>query len=144
MKKVVALFVVVAAVGLAAVSALESTQAEKKGAVFAAAEKAEFKEVIPGVSKAVIWGDPEKGAYGAFTRFKAGIDNGVHTHTSDVRIVTIEGAYIYRTDAGEHRVGKGCFLSIPGGTKHWSGGDAKDGALFYEEGVGKFDLVPAK
>ena len=36
------------------------------------------------------------------------------------------------------------FIRIPGGTKHWSGGDAKEGALFYEEGQGKFDLIPAK
>jgi len=31
-----------------------------------------------------------------------------------------------------------------GGTKHWSGGDAKEGALFYQEGLGKFDINPVK
>jgi len=31
-----------------------------------------------------------------------------------------------------------------GGHKHWSGGDKNDGALFYEEGSAKFDLIPAK
>jgi hypothetical protein len=36
------------------------------------------------------------------------------------------------------------FLRVPGGHKHWSGGDKKLGALFYEESSGKFDLVPAK
>ena len=38
----------------------------------------------------------------------------------------------------------GGFIRIPGGTKHWSGGDAKEGALMYEESSSKFDLVPAK
>jgi len=31
-----------------------------------------------------------------------------------------------------------------GGHKHWSGGDPTDGALFYQEGSGKFDKLPAK
>jgi len=35
-------------------------------------------------------------------------------------------------------------LFIPGGTKHRSGGDPKEGALFYQEGLGKFDLNPVK
>ena len=35
---------------------------------------------------------------------------------------------------------------IPGGDRHVSSGDPKEGALFYEESPGKFDLnpVPAK
>jgi len=32
----------------------------------------------------------------------------------------------------------------PGGHKDWSGGDKTEGALFYQEGAGNFDLVPAK
>ncbi|HET6202902.1 MAG TPA: DUF4437 domain-containing protein [Planctomycetota bacterium] len=141
-------FVVVAALaGLAAAWSTRTSaesQGEKKGTIFASAEKAEFKEFVPGASRATIWGDPDKGAYGAFTKFKPGFDAGMHTHTNDVRIVVLHGAYVYRTDAGETRVEHGCFFSIPGGTKHWSGGDAKDGALFYQEGTGKFDLNPAK
>ncbi|MGH7149165.1 MAG: DUF4437 domain-containing protein [Planctomycetota bacterium] len=120
------------------------SQAEKKGALFASAEKAEYKELMPGASKAVIWGDPEKGPYGAFTRFKAGFDAGMHTHSSDVRVVGVRGAYVYKAEGTEIRVAPGCFLFIPAGTKHSSGGDEKEGALFYEEGTGKFDLNPAK
>jgi len=56
----------------------------------------------------------------------------------------VKGAYLYKDDAGEKRVGPGDFLRVPGGHKHWSGGDAKEGALFYEESSGKFDLIPAK
>ena len=71
-------------------------------------------------------------------------DAGVHTHTNDLRIVVIKGAYLYRADGRETRVGPGGFLFVPGGTKHWSGGDPKDGAQFYQEGLGKFDLIPVK
>jgi quercetin dioxygenase-like cupin family protein len=66
----------------------------------------------------------------------------MHTHTNDSRIVVIKGAYLYKDASGEKRVGPGDFIWIPGGAKHWSGGDADEGALFYQESSGKFDLVP--
>lgn len=116
---------------------------EDRGLIFASADEANFMEVVPGVSKAVLWGDHEEGPYGAFTRFVADFDGGMHTHTHDVWIVGIEGAYRYKDDAGEKRVGPGDFIFVPAGTKHWSGGDAADGAVFYEESSGGFDLVPA-
>lgn len=97
-----------------------------------------------GVSEAALWGDMDKGPHGTFTKFAPGFDAGMHTHTYDVWIVGIKGAYLYKDEAGEKRVGPGDFLLVPGGHKHWSGGDKTEGALFYEEGSGKFDTVPAK
>ena len=38
----------------------------------------------------------------------------------------------------------GDFLRVPGGHKHFSGGDKTEGALFYEQASGKFDSTPAK
>ena len=122
----------------------QQRQAKKKALIFVPADKATFKEMVPGVSKAVLWGDHAQGPYGAFTKFVAGFDAGRHTHTNDVWIVVLKGAYLYKDDAGEKRVGPGDFIRIPGRRKHWSGGDAKEGTLFYEESSGKFDLVPAK
>jgi hypothetical protein len=111
---------------------------------FAASSKASFKDAMPGVSTSLIWGDTVKGPFGSFTRFAPGFDAGMHTHTNDVLLVVVKGAYLYKDDAGDKRVGAGDFIRIPGGHKHWSGGDAKEGALFYQETFGKFDLVPAK
>ncbi len=116
-------------------------QLKKKELIFFSAEKAEFKEVVPGSSRAVVWGN-EEGPHGALTRFVPGFDAGMHMHTNDGRIVVIKGAYLYKDASGEKRVGPGDFIWIPGGTKHWSGGDANEGALFYQESSGKFDLVP--
>lgn len=93
---------------------------------------------------AVLRGDPEKGPHATYTRFKPGFDAGMHTHTADVWIVGIKGAYLYKDDAGEKRIGPGDYLRVPGGHKHWSGGDKTEGALFYEEASGKFDSVPVK
>jgi quercetin dioxygenase-like cupin family protein len=140
---VTALLIVVASLGVAQAQK-ESSKNEKK-VIYAAAEQATFKQSpMTGVSMAVLWGDPDKGAHGTFTKFAPGYDAGTHTHTSDVWLVVIKGAYLYKDDDGEKRVGPGDFIRIPGGHKHWSGGDKTEGALFYQEGSGKFDLIPAK
>jgi quercetin dioxygenase-like cupin family protein len=116
-----------------------------KRVVYVSASSAEFKPgPTKGVSMAVLRGDANKGAYEEFTKFDPGYDAGLHTHTNDVWIVGIKGAYLYKDDDGEKRVGPGDFLLVPGGHKHWSGGDKAEGALFYTAGSAKFDLVPAK
>jgi quercetin dioxygenase-like cupin family protein len=59
--------------------------------------------------------------------------------------VVLKGAYVYKPENGaEQRVGPGQFLSVPGGNRHATGSDAKEGALFYMESNGKFDLNPVK
>jgi quercetin dioxygenase-like cupin family protein len=123
---------------------VQAKASKKKDLIFVSAEDAKFKDVVPGVAKAVLWGNHDKGPYGAFTKFAPGVDAGMHTHTNDLRIVVLKGAYLYKDDAGEKRVGPGQFIQLPGGRKHWSGGDKQEGALFYEESSGKFDLIPTK
>ena len=122
-----------------------STGNNMKSVIYVTAEKATYKQApMGGVSMATVWGDPDKGVHGTFTKFEPGFDAGMHTHTSDVWIVVIKGAYLYKDDAGEKHVGPGEFLLVPGGHKHWSGGDKTEGAVFYEEGSGKFDTISAK
>jgi quercetin dioxygenase-like cupin family protein len=144
-------------VGLAAASILFSTAAlaqaqqgrpAKKGSkaavVYASSDKLTYTGTVPKVSTATVWGDPEKGAYSVFTKFEPGFDAPLHTHPNDVSIVVIKGAYLYRDESGEKRVGPGEFIRIPGGHRHWSGGDASEGAQFYQHGAARFDLKPAK
>jgi len=116
----------------------------KNGLLHVAAAEADFVELVPGIYKAILWGDHDAGPYGAFTRFAPGTENDMHVHSHTVRIVVLEGAYIYKDDEVEKRVGPGEFISIPGGKKHWSGGDEEQGALFYEESAAGFDLIPAQ
>jgi quercetin dioxygenase-like cupin family protein len=137
-----ALILVGASLGLAQAQK-ESTKAKK--VVYVSAEHATFKPMPGGtdVSMAVLRGDPDKGPHATLTKFSPGYDAGMHTHTNDIWIVVIKGAYLYKDDAGEKRVGPGDYLRVPGGHKHWSGGDKTEGALFFEEGSGKFDITPA-
>jgi quercetin dioxygenase-like cupin family protein len=141
---VAALIIVVASVGVA--RAQKESSKGTKPVIYVTAEQATFSPspTAAGVSMAVLWGDPNKGPHGTFTKFAPGYDAGMHTHTSDVWLVVIKGAYLYKDDEVEKRVGPGDFLRVPGGHKHWSGGDKAEGALFYQEGSGKFDLIPAK
>ena len=114
---VMSLIVVVASLGVA--QAQKESSTNKKNVIYVAAEQATFKQSpMTGVSMAVLWGDPDKGAHGTFTKFAPGYDAGTHTHTSDVWLVVIKGAYLYKDDAGEKRVGPGEFIRIPGGHKH--------------------------
>lgn len=107
-------------------------------------DEAGFREVSPGISRALLWGDQDRGPYGAFTEFKPESDSGPHTHAHDVWIVVIHGFYLYRDEGGEKRLGPGDFMRIPGGTRHSGGGDRKWGAVFYEASDGQFDPVPAR
>lgn len=140
------LLVFAIAVAIMAAWSLGRVQGQKmhEKVLYVSSASADYKSSHQGVSEAAIWGDMNKGAHATFTKFDPGQDNGMHTHTSDVWIVVLKGAYLYKDDAGEKRVGPGDFLRVPGGHKHWSGGDKTEGALFYEEASGKFDLIPAK
>jgi len=134
----------VSLVGVAVVASLSMAVAQsKKEPVFVESQKAEFKEIEPGVKKKILWGDHDKGPYGAFTKFDPGLTHPLHTHTNEVRIVVLQGAYIYKPQNGnERRVGVGSYIFIPGGVVHVSSGDPKEGALFYEESPGGFDQKP--
>ncbi len=139
--------VVLAAVAWTPTRALARSQAKpaaKKQVLYFSSSQAKSMENTPGVSEATVWGDPSKGPHAGFTKMKPGYDAGMHTHTSDVTVVVIKGAYLYRDEAGDKRVGPGDLIRIPGGHKHWSGADKTEGALFYQESPGKFDIVPAK
>jgi mannose-6-phosphate isomerase-like protein (cupin superfamily) len=136
---------VLAAMSLGVAQAQKASSTKNKSVIYVTADKATFKESPgAGVSMAALWGDAEKGPHATFTKFAPGYDAGMHTHTNDVWITVIKGAYLYKDEAGDKRVGVGDFLRVPGGHKHWSGGDKTEGALFYEEGSGKFDRIPAK
>ena len=143
MKKSMLTFGVAALVVAWSVGRMQGQQDTSK-VIFVSSSKATYQETNKGVSGATLWGDPSQGAHATFSKFAPGYDAGLHTHTNDVWIVVVKGAYLYKDDAGEKRVGPGDFLRVPGGHKHWSGGDKKDGAIFYEESSGKFDLTPAK
>ena len=118
----------------------------KADIVYMSADRASYVEAAGGpVMTAAIVGDAERDApHSEFAKFPPAFDAGTHTHTNTVTLVVIKGAYLYRDENGEKRVGPGEVLRIPGGHKHWSGGDAKEGAVFYMHMDRRMDQIPAK
>jgi mannose-6-phosphate isomerase-like protein (cupin superfamily) len=104
------------------------------------AEQMSFTPIIRGASRAVLWGDPYRGAYAAFTRFEPGASHPLHRHPNDIMIVVLSGAYVYNTAEGSTRVGPRSFFFLPAGVPHTSGGDPLEGCLFFETSSGKFGL----
>lgn len=114
---------------------------EMKAPALVSSETAEYKEVIPGVSRALISGDPEKGAYRAFTKFAPGTTHAMHSHPNEIWIVVLKGAYIHKNEKGEEtRVGPGCSFHFAAGDKHVSSSDEKEGLVMFEESSSKFGL----
>src|SRR5918999_1098443 len=147
MKRPRTLFGILAAVTLSGATACADArqgQAGKDAVTFASSEKVAYTERMAGASAGAAWGDPDEGAHSGFTKFVPGFDAGMHSHTNDLSLVVLKGAYLYRDEAGEKRVGPGEFLRIPGGHKHWSGGEKRGGGRFFPQTTREIDFVPAK
>ena len=100
----------------------------------------------PGVKAADVWGDHTKGAFGGFTKFPAGFMTPLHTHTHTMKIAVISGTFIHTPEGKpEIRLGPGSYLLQPGGSyRHSTACDKASECLFFIEGDGKFDLIPAE
>ena len=97
------------------------------------------------VMMAVVWGDPAKGPHGAFHKFKAGFDAGLHTHSSDMRIAVISGTMIAATEGGpERKLPPGSYEYQPHGVKHVTKCDAASDCIIFVVSSGKFDLKPVE
>ena len=115
-------------------SASKAPPAPAEQVVYASSARADYADV-PGspVTLAQLFGDSNADVpHGEFITFPPNFDaGGWHVHTNTVNLVVLKGAYVYRDDNGERRVGPGEFIRIPGGHRHRSGGDASEGAVFY-------------
>jgi anti-sigma factor ChrR (cupin superfamily) len=91
-----------------------------------------------------VWGDHTKGAFGGFTKFPAGFQAPLHTHTNEAKIVVISGTFLQQPEGKpEVRLGPGSYVLQPGGTyKHTTGCDKASECLVFIEATGKFDLLP--
>ncbi len=96
-----------------------------------------------GVKEAVLWGNPEKGAYGALNKFPAGAKFPLHYHTNPMKIVLISGTWLYTQEGGsENRLGPGSYLSFGAKDRHVSGAAEGSECVLFIEQPGKFDMVP--
>ena len=97
-----------------------------------------------GMQFAVLSGDPKTGAYTQIRKVPAGTDNPLHSHSSELKNVIISGVWYTGPDAASARdFGPGSVVMMPANWLHVSGCRLGSGCVFYQEGKGKFDFVPA-
>ncbi len=106
------------------------------------AEEMVYKEMMPGVERAIMWGDPAVSGYGSLTRFAAGVKSPMHYHSSVIKLVVISGVFAYGTESSQNKLAAGSYIIIPAGRRHTSGTTAESGCVIFEESDGKFDMVP--
>jgi hypothetical protein len=99
----------------------------------------------PGVKIAPLWGDPQKGAFGAFLTLPAGFEAPLHTHTHDMKVVIVSGTYIQAPEGKpEFRLGPGSYFMQPGGSyRHITSCDKAADCVFFFQSEGAFDMHPA-
>lgn len=99
----------------------------------------------PGMQFALLSGDPKTGAYTQMRKVPAGTDNGLHSHSSEIKNVIISGVWYTGTDAATAKdFGPGSIVLMPGNWVHVSGCRKGSDCVFYQEGKGKFDFKPTE
>jgi hypothetical protein len=97
-----------------------------------------------GMQFAVLSGDPKTGEYTQIRKVPAGTDNPLHSHSSELKNVIISGVWYTGPDAASARdFGPGSVVMMPANWLHVSGCRPGNDCVFYQEGKGKFDFVPA-
>ena len=97
-----------------------------------------------GMQFAVLSGDPKSGEYTQIRKVPAGTDNPLHSHSSELKNVIISGVWSPGRMPRRRRTSAGSVVVMPGGWVHVSGCRSGSECVFYQEGKGKFDFVPAK
>ena len=97
-----------------------------------------------GMQFAVLSGDPKQGEYTQMRKVPAGTDNGLHSHSSELKNVIISGVWYTGADSASARdFGPGSVVMMPANWVHVSGCRAGSDCVYYQEGKGKFDFKPA-
>jgi quercetin dioxygenase-like cupin family protein len=99
---------------------------------------------VKGTQFAVLSGDLKTGPYTQMRRVPAGTDNPLHTHSSEIKNVIIQGVlYTGVNLAAAKDFGPGSVIVMPADWMHVSGCRPGSVCVFYQEGKGKFDFHPA-
>ena len=96
-----------------------------------------------GMQFAILSGDPKTGPYTQMRKVRAGTDNGLHSHSSEIKNVIISGVWYTGPDTASAKdFGPGSVVVMPGNWMHVSGCRAGTDCVLYQEGKGKFDFRP--
>jgi quercetin dioxygenase-like cupin family protein len=93
---------------------------------------AQVPEAPEGLMMAVVWGDPDKGAYGAYTKFPAGMKIPLHYHTNSSKNLFVSGTLVVTAEDGKrYEFGPGAFAEVRADWKHTTE-VGPEGAVIFE------------
>lgn len=99
---------------------------------------------FPGVTMAVLQGDPAKGAHHTFIKFKDGFAAPLHHHSSDHFGTVVSGTLILTVDGKDTTLPAGSFFCFKGMKKHMTRCAPGSDCVLSMDVRGKWDVVPAK
>ncbi len=124
----------------------KSVEANATAPVFIPASDLKWADLdptgAPGVKVVDLWGDHQKGAFGALLKLPAGFKAPLHTHTNAMKVVFLSGTYIQAPEGKpEVRLEQGSYMMQPGGNyRHTTSCDPASDCVFFVESDGPFDL----
>jgi quercetin dioxygenase-like cupin family protein len=134
-------------IGLAVLVSAGAVLAQAKSEpVFMPASDLKWVEMGPdakGVMLAPIHGDYKTGPYATFAKLPAGDKHPLHTHPSVTKLVVVSGTFMIGPKGGpEKAFGPGSYAMVPANWEHTSACAAGAPCVIYQEGDGKFDVIP--
>ena len=99
---------------------------------------------FPGLSMAVLQGDPAKGPHHSMLKFKDGFAAPLHHHSSDHFGTVVSGTLVLTVDGKETKLPAGSFFSFKGMKKHMTRCEPGADCVLSMDVRGKWDVVPAK
>src|ERR1700757_5526785 len=97
-----------------------------------------------GMQFAVLSGDSKTGPYTQIRKVPAGTDNPLHSHSSEIKNVIINGVWYTGPNLTSAKdFGPGSVIIMPADWVHVSGCRSGSECVFYQQGKGKFDFKPA-
>lgn len=146
-RSALALMTLVGLAPLASPGLVPPVSAAPRQAVMLAPQELKWKATpdgTPAVLVSPLWGDPAKGAYGAFMRIPAGAKQGLSFRSLEVKGIVISGTFVYRPDVGpERHLQSGSYFLIPAGTRHATECKAGGACILFLEQLGRMDIKPA-
>ena len=104
-----------------------------------------FTETAKGIERTTVWGDLDKGDWGALVRFQAGTERGWHTHSHPVNLTMISGTLVFDGEgSAPMELGPGSGVSEPANAKHNTRCKEGESCLFLITGAKKYDFKPSK
>ncbi|QYX45790.1 cupin [Pseudomonas tussilaginis] len=145
-----ALKTTLASLTLVAITLSAAAHAESKPEALISLPYADLKwQVVPNTNGAVTYANTDEdifgnGDYSAFVTFKAGTDNGLHTHSKSLPTVVLKGTFYAVIDKVRTEFPAGSYYKLPANRVHESGCTAEADCLLFQYQSDKYDLVPAK